>query len=161
MSRMMINAPIITLLALFLFSAGANAKRLQPEKDYQNYFAKKIGGEIEVTAGDRTRCDILTKTHAIEVDFADKWGEAIGQSLNYGFQFNRKAGIVLILESENDYRHFLRINSIIEHYNLPINISENEMDKDGYEMVFMVSDKVRNFIFASRERVVLTFKAKE
>lgn len=37
----------------------------------------------------------------------------------------------------------------------------NEMDKDGYEMVFMVSDKVRNFIFASRERVVLTFKAKE
>jgi hypothetical protein len=25
---------------------------------------------------DKTRCDIVTATHAIEVDFADKWAEA-------------------------------------------------------------------------------------
>ena len=36
-----------------------------------------------MTMPDGTRCDILTDTHAIEVDFADKWAEAIGQSLNY------------------------------------------------------------------------------
>jgi hypothetical protein len=95
-----------------------------PEKHYQEDFAAKVGGKTEVTAGDRTRCDILTETHAIEVDFARKWGEAIGQSLNYGFQFNRRAGIVLILEKPSDLRHLIRINSIIKHYNLPIDVWE-------------------------------------
>ena len=38
---------------------------------------------MEVVMKDGTRCDILTSTHAIEVDFAKKWAEAIGQSLNY------------------------------------------------------------------------------
>ena len=52
--------------------------------------------------GDRTRCDIVTATHAIEVDFADKWAEAIGQSLSYALQLNLKPAIALILEEENE-----------------------------------------------------------
>ena len=71
---------------------------------------------------DGTRCDIVTKTHAIEVDFADKWGEAIGQSLNYAFQSNKRAGILLIIENPSDEKHLLRVNSIIEHYQLPIDV---------------------------------------
>jgi hypothetical protein len=31
---------------------------------------------VEVVMKDGTRCDILTATHAIEVDFAKKWAEA-------------------------------------------------------------------------------------
>jgi len=58
------------------------------------------------------------------VDFARKWGEAIGQSLNYGFQFNRQAGIVLILEKPSDRKHLIRVNSIIQHYDLPIKVWE-------------------------------------
>lgn len=95
-----------------------------PESYYQDQFAKEVGGQIEVTVGDGTRCDILTKTHAIEVDFARKWGEAIGQSLNYGFHFDRRAGILIILESPSDRKHLIRINSIIRHYDLPIDVWE-------------------------------------
>lgn len=114
---MMKTIAIILFLSLFnsLYSA-----RLQYEREYQDYFASEIGGKTEVIAGDGTRCDILTDEFAIEVDFGDKWGEAIGQSLNYGFQFNRQPGIALILETQEDYRYFLRVNSIIEHYKLPI-----------------------------------------
>ena len=72
--------------------------------------------------GDRTRCDIVTATHAIEVDFADKWAEAIGQSLSYGLNLNLKPAIVLIMEQENDERHFIRINTIIKHYQLNIEV---------------------------------------
>ena len=46
-----------------------------------------------MTMLDGTRCDILTDTHAIEVDFADKWAEAIGQSLKYATQTGKKAGM--------------------------------------------------------------------
>ena len=80
------------LIILPLFCLGK-----LPESYYQKKFALKVGGQTEVIAGDGTRCDILTPEHAIEVDFARKWGEAIGQSLNYGCQFKRQAGIVLIL----------------------------------------------------------------
>lgn len=114
-SKMRLNICIILLFPLSLFAK-------QPESYYQNQFAQKIGGQTEVTAGDGTRCDILTTTHAIEVDFARKWGEAIGQSLNYGFQFDRKAGILLILEKPSDRRHLIRINSIIKYYGLPIDV---------------------------------------
>ena len=110
------------IIAVFLLPVALFSK--QSESYYQDLFASKVGGRTEVTAGDGTRCDILTETHAIEVDFADKWGEAIGQSLNYGYQFNRKAGILLILESPADRKHLVRVNSIVRHYDLPIDVWE-------------------------------------
>lgn len=108
-------------LYFLLLTATASAL---PERHYQDIFAAQIGGRTEVTAGDGTRCDILTDSYAIEVDFARKWGEAIGQCLNYGFQFNRQAGIVLILEKPSDRKHLIRVNSIIQHYDLPIKVWE-------------------------------------
>ena len=47
----------------------------QSERFYQEKFAREIGGQVEVVMKDGTRCDILTTTHAIEVDFAKKWAE--------------------------------------------------------------------------------------
>ena len=44
------------------------AKRLYPESHYQKYYANLVGGESEVVLGDKTRCDIVTATHVIEVD---------------------------------------------------------------------------------------------
>ena len=95
---------LITCLTFLLLTATASAL---PESYYQDIFAAEVGGRTEVTAGDGTRCDILTDSYAIEVDFARKWGEANGQSLNYGFQFNRQAGIVLILEKPSDRKHLI------------------------------------------------------
>lgn len=114
---------LVKLFALLLcFVPLANAKRLQPERYYQELYAEQVGGQMEVTAPDGTRCDILTETHAIEADFADKWAEAIGQSLNYGFQFNKKAGILLIMESPKDERYYIRLGSLIRHYGLEIKL---------------------------------------
>ena len=59
----------LLLLALPLFGK-------QSERYYQEKFAREIGGRVEVVMKDGTRCDILTATHAIEVDFAKKWAEA-------------------------------------------------------------------------------------
>ena len=67
---------IFLLLALPLFGK-------QSERYYQEKFAREIGGQVEVVMRDGTRCDILTATHAIEVDFARSGQRAIGQSLHY------------------------------------------------------------------------------
>ena len=66
---------LFLLLALPLFGK-------QSERYYQEKFAREIGGQVEVVMKDGTRCDILTATHAIEVDFAKKWAEAPGQRIN-------------------------------------------------------------------------------
>ena len=60
---------IFLLLALPLFGK-------QSERYYQEKFAREIGGQVEVVMKDGTRCDILTATHAIEVDFAKKWARS-------------------------------------------------------------------------------------
>jgi hypothetical protein len=81
-------------------------------------------GQVEVVLADGVRCDCLTDTHAIEIDFARKWYEAIGQALYYGLQTGRRPGVGLIVEKDTDKRYFIRLNSVILHYGLPIDTWE-------------------------------------
>jgi hypothetical protein len=73
----------------------------------------------------------MTSTHAIEVDWKSKSGEAIKQSLNYAFQLNKRAGILLILESKDEVRHLMRVQSIIAHFDLPIDVLAIRLNELG------------------------------
>ena len=64
----------------------------------------------------------LTDTHAIEVDFADKWADAIGQSLKYSMQTGKKAGIVLVLKDRGDEKHLERLRKMAKHYSMDVEI---------------------------------------
>ena len=85
------------------------------------------GGEAKVRLKDGTRVDLLTDTHAIEVEHADNWRDAIGQSLHYARLTDKKAGIILIsIPGDANYTRSLgyvkSLNEIIDSYNLPIDI---------------------------------------
>jgi hypothetical protein len=97
-----------------------HANGSQPERYYQATWCTDHHGQAEVHLPDGTRADCITETHAIEFDFGHKWAEAIGQALYYGLQTGKAPGVVLILDGEKDYRHWLRLNSTIQHYKLPI-----------------------------------------
>ena len=100
-----------------------SSKKTYTERTYQDAFAKTLkGSRTEVVASNGTRCDILTNEYAIEVDFAKKWQEAVGQSLNYSVEFNKKAGILLILESEKDKVFLDRLTTLVAEKNLQITI---------------------------------------
>ncbi len=109
-----------TFLAVMIFPTAACGAHLYPESHYVRQWCGEHGGEVEVILPDKTRCDCVTATHAVEIDFAAKWYEAVGQSLYYGLQTGKKAGIVLIIETESDRKYWLRLNSTILHYDLPI-----------------------------------------
>ena len=96
------------------------AKRGNPEKWYQEKWCEAHREQVEVVLPDGTRCDCVTETHAIEFDFGNKWTEAVGQSLYYSLQPGKNAGIVLILETIKDRKYWIRLNTTIEHFNLPI-----------------------------------------
>jgi hypothetical protein len=55
-------------------------------------------------------------------DLGSNWAEVIGQSSYYSIQINKKAGIVLILETMKDKKYWLRLNITIDHLDLLIDI---------------------------------------
>jgi len=117
MKRIMLIGMTLIILAS---ACMASAKSLHPEKWYQEKWCDAKGGKTEVVFEDRTRCDCLTNSHAIEFDFGKKWAESIGQALYYSIQTGKRAGVVLILEKDSDYKYWIRLNTIIEHFKLPI-----------------------------------------
>lgn len=71
-------------------------------------FAEIIHGRTEVVLSDKTRADIVTDTFAIEVDFAHKWAESIGQALHYSINLHKNAGILLLIDGDKNDR-FIKI----------------------------------------------------
>jgi hypothetical protein len=117
-SKFVIISTIVCIV--FIFPTLLLAKRERPEKWYQIQWCEANQGQVEVVLPDGTRCDCVTETHAIEFDFGNNWSEAIGQSAYYAIQTDKKAGIVLILESIKDRKYWIRLNTTIEHFDLPI-----------------------------------------
>jgi hypothetical protein len=111
---------LLILLTLLMLPHYALAKRAHHEKWYQQKWCQERGGRLEVVLPDKTRCDCVTSTHAIEFDFGKKWAEAIGQALYYGLQTGKRPGIVLILETIKARKYWIRLNSVIDHFELPI-----------------------------------------
>jgi len=109
------------LFVLFVVNV-AQAERLHPEKWYQERWCERHGGQMEVVLPDKTRCDCVTTTHAIEFDFADKWAEALGQALHYSLMTSKQAGIVLILLSESDWKYYYRLMSVIVDNGLQVKV---------------------------------------
>jgi len=84
--------------------------------------AEARGGQAEVVMPDRTRCDCLTASHAVEVDFAKKWAEGIGQSLHYSRLTGRRAGLLLIIERPSDWRYVRRVEQLRSWLQLPLDV---------------------------------------
>jgi len=97
------------------------------EAYYQEHFCEKLDGITEFILPDRTRVDCLTDDYAIEVDWAKKWAEGIGQSLFYAEMTNKKAGVALIV-GENDQRYLKRINLIAGKVKVKVFIIKREKD---------------------------------
>jgi len=104
---------IIAIALMLGLSLTANAKRLHPEKYYQNLWCNGKGA-TEYVLKDNTRVDCLTNEYAIEADFANKWAESIGQSLHYSRMTGKKAGILLIMEKQNDKKYLDRLQPLAD-----------------------------------------------
>jgi len=116
------KAKITALVALSMLAASVHAK--MKEKDYQALMCPDGFGVMEYKLIDNRRVDCLTSTHAIEVDFAYKWFEAVGQSLHYAKMTGKRAGVYLIMIKDNDEKHLRQMKELIRFYDLPIDVIE-------------------------------------
>lgn len=114
---------ILTFLIIFIpYKAVA-----MQEKDYINTHCK---GHIEYRIkGERTRVDCLLEEKACEYDFSNKYHQCIGQALYYGFATNKRPCCVLIENSKSSFKHIIKARSIIQYYNLPVELYVIKRDK--------------------------------
>lgn len=102
----------LLLLLVTIVISGCFGSSVLHEKDYQRHWCKKHQGELEYRLSDGTRVDCLTSEYAVEVEYAHKWAEAIGQSLFFAKMTGRKAGIVLIMTAKGDDRFARRLREV-------------------------------------------------
>ena len=103
----MIRIGMFTLL--LMYAGWLNAGRLHTERWYQAQWCDWI---TEHRLIDGTRVDCLTPDHAIEIDFAGKWYEGVGQALHYARLTGRRPGVLLIIEQPDDCRYLARLRNL-------------------------------------------------
>jgi len=75
---------------------------------------------MEFVLRDGTRVDCLTKNYAVEFDFAEKWAEAVGQSLHYARLTGEDPAIVLIIEKESDWKHYWQLKKAVRKHGIKL-----------------------------------------
>jgi hypothetical protein len=120
---------ILILFVLLLISAISYSQLSRArESYYQNGFAILMKGQKEVVLDDMTRVDVLTDTFAIEVDFAEKWSQSVGQALFYAEKLNKKAGILLVVNGQLDEKYVRRLMIVAINHNITVWLMDYNTD---------------------------------
>jgi len=114
----------------FLFLGAlliAAAPLLADERDECERLASKYNARVEVTLSDGSRCDLLSKEYAIEVDWAKKWPEGIGQSLLYAELTGRKPALILLIrDAEKEARYTKRAQLVADRAEITLFLEDVE-----------------------------------
>ncbi|MBZ0218085.1 MAG: hypothetical protein K8F25_16130 [Fimbriimonadaceae bacterium] len=106
----------------------------QKEKDAQERLCAGMALEWVVTTT-LARVDCLSATHAIEVDWADKWAESIGQALYYAYETGKEPGIVLVCKNPAEdaakcLKHGLMAESTLAHFGIKATVWHCDIDTE-------------------------------
>ena len=93
--------------------------------NWKKYVSSEKG--VEVRLWDGTRVDYLGKTYAFEIDFADKWAEAIGQSLYYSTVTGKRPAVILLVKDmEKERRYVYRCQTVCAKYGIRLFVERVE-----------------------------------
>lgn len=117
---------LFTILAIIICILGGcntyfenqNSQK-HDEKYYQTKMCNELDGTMEYVLFDKTRVDCITAEYAIEVDFAKKWAESIGQALYYA-EVTGKKPIVALIVGEDDDKYIDRVKRVAEKHGIKV-----------------------------------------
>lgn len=91
------------------------------EVGHTTRLASTLGYQDEVLMPDRSRCDLLSDTHAIEVEWASKWKEAPGQATLYAIWTGKQPAIYLLVKNwQHDRVSILRCRLVCERLGIKL-----------------------------------------
>jgi len=111
----------LTVAVLLLCVLGARGGEL----DEARRLAPKYRAETEVVLSDGSRVDLLSDEYAIEVDWAPKWAESIGQSVHYGLLTGRKPAVILLLRDPvHEWPELVRAARVCGHLGIALFVEQ-------------------------------------
>lgn len=110
---------ILSVLLLVLAPVLAAQPPERSEIEWAADLALTVNGETEYRLPDGSRIDILTGTEAIEVEWSDKWPEAIGQSIYYSLASGKQPSVWLLLRGNYD-EDYLRCLMVCRELNIKL-----------------------------------------
>lgn len=99
---------VVFIFTFFCLLPPVAAKHQFKEREYQAYWCGAHNGIMEYKLKDRTRVDCVTPSLAVEIDFAKKWAECLGQAQFYGQMMKLQPACVLIMENPEKDAIYLR-----------------------------------------------------
>ncbi len=116
--------PLLVFVNYIIFTYFTTPKpeplpKKKNERYYQIKMCNKLKGKIEYRLPDKTRVDCLTDEYAIEVDWAKKWAEGIGQTLYYASITNKKPAVALIV-AEGEERFVKRLTTVANEFDIKV-----------------------------------------
>lgn len=136
-------------LQLFIFFAlsccqPAFAGHRHTERWYEMTWAPEVAGRTEVRLANDTRADVVTPKHAVEIDFAAKWHECLGQALDYASQTGLRPTTALIVEHPSEERFVEKLRGVIAWLRRTQGLEVDvvilkPLNKDGLEMTMPAS----------------------
>jgi len=116
------------LVAASVFVAAADGPAIEPELAACRRLAPKYDAEPEVTLWDNTRVDLLTPTEAIEVDWPQKYAEAVGQATWYAIATNRRPAVILLVRDlDREARHIYRATAVCRELDIKLYLEHAEV----------------------------------
>jgi hypothetical protein len=101
----------------------------ETEREACRRLAPQYDAKQEVILKDGSRVDLLNADYAIEVDWAKKWAEGIGQSLLYAKLTGKQPAVILLMTSPKDRRFEKRCRLACE--GTPIIVFTEKATKNG------------------------------
>lgn len=111
--------------ALFLAAIASPSLAAETESDYRDRLCGGAGMQMEMAMPNGTRADCMTDRLAIEVDWAHKWAEAIGQSMNYAASTGKLPAAILICRRGAEAKCLnwsLLTSETATYWNLPLTV---------------------------------------
>jgi hypothetical protein len=119
---------IVLIISVFFFIVLCGKdEEIQVKKD-EAYYADKWcieqEGKSEKRLKDGTICDCVTKTHAIEADWAQlpKIYEAVGQTAHYARMLKKEMGILLLVKEKKQMKYVKRLEDDIKYHGWKIKV---------------------------------------
>lgn len=111
----------LLILAALILAFPAHAKT---EAEWRDEICPDPIFQREVALEDGTRADCMTAVVAVEIDFSDKWAEAIGQALLYSALTGKLPVVFMICRSQpvTCEVHAGRIAAVAERWGLPLSV---------------------------------------
>lgn len=100
------SRPIALAIALAFAACPAEAaarSRDRVQDRVASRICRDMAREVTVPPGG-ARIDCVSATHAIEIDFSNRWAEAAGQSLHAAQGLGRVAGVVMLCHASGRSR---------------------------------------------------------